>query len=198
MTETGIDIGPAARRMAVLVDGAGDAALDSSTPCERFALRDLLAHVIELSVGFQYAARKELGDSTERAPSEHGPGPLPEDWRAQLARGLEAVTAAWRSPAAWQGDTQAGGVSLTGAVAGRVLLNELVVHGWDVARATGQEPGFDEESLRTVHTFLADAVRGNGGEGLFGPVVQVPEDAPLLDRVVALTGRDPAWRPTGT
>ena len=166
-------------------------------PASVLALRDLLAHVIELSVGFQYAARKELVDSTDRDPSKHAPGPLPDDWRAQLARGLEDVTAAWRSPEAWQGDTRVGGVSLTGAVAGLVLLNELVVHGWDVARATGQEPAVDEESLRTVHTFLADAVRENGGEGFFGTIVHVSEDAPLLDRIVALTGRDPDWRPAG-
>jgi hypothetical protein len=32
-------------------------------------------------------------------------------------------------------------------------------------------------------------------DGLFGPVVEVPDDAPLLDRVIGLTGRDPAWSP---
>ncbi len=194
MTETGIDVGPAAREMAALAGGVRDAALDSATPCERFALRDLLAHVIELSVGFQYAAHK-LGENTERDPSEHGPGALPGDWRARLPRGLEELTEAWHFPEAWEGDTRVGGVSLTGAEAGLVLLNELVVHGWDIARATGQELVADEESLRTVHTFLAGFAQEEGTQGIFGPIVHVPEDAPLLDQVVALTGRDPAWRP---
>jgi hypothetical protein len=30
---------------------------------------------------------------------------------------------------------------------------------------------------------------------VFGPVVPVPDDAPLLDRVIGLSGRDPGWKP---
>jgi uncharacterized protein (TIGR03086 family) len=81
-------------------------------------------------------------------------------------------------------------------VAGLVALDELVVHGWDIARATGQPYDCDPASLEAVHGFVLqfsepglEAER----EGLFGPVVDVPADAPLLDRVIGLTGRDPAW-----
>ena len=41
----------------------------------------------------------------------------------------------------------------------------------------------------------AVAQNPNGTGGLFGPPVSVPDDAPLLDRLLGLTGRDPAWRP---
>ena len=94
--------------------------------------------------------------------------------------------------------TRAGGVDLPGEVAGLVALDELVVHGWDVARATGQPYEVDVPSLETVQAFVAQFSEPGMEEaraGLFGPVVEVPEDAPLLDRVIGLTGRDPAWSP---
>ena len=94
--------------------------------------------------------------------------------------------------------TQAGGVDLPGEVAGLVALNELVVHGWDIATASGQAYRPDEATLTADHGFLAQ-FSGPGNEeargGLFGPEVAVPADAPLLDQVIGMAGRDPAGRP---
>lgn len=98
--------------------------------------------------------------------------------------------------------TQAGGVDLPGEIAGLVALDEIVVHGWDLARAAGLPSGVDDAAFRAVHAFLApppdadDAAPADGGpEGLFGPPVPVPDDAPLIDRIIGLAGRDPAWSP---
>jgi uncharacterized protein (TIGR03086 family) len=105
---------------------------------------------------------------------------------------------AWRDPDAWTGMTKAGGVELPGEVAGLVALDELVIHGWDVARATGQAYDCDAPSLEAVQAFVSQFSEPGQEEmraGLFGPVVEVPDDAPLLDRVIGLTGRDPAWSP---
>ena len=92
----------------------------------------------------------------------------------------------------------AGGIDLPGELAGIIALDELVVHGWDVARASGQDFDEDRESLEAVHGFVKQ-FSGTGQEaareGLFGPEIPVPDDAPLLDRVIGLTGRDPGWSP---
>ena len=94
--------------------------------------------------------------------------------------------------------TRAGGIDLPGEIAGIVALNELVVHGWDVARASGQDYDVDPVSLEAAHGFVAQ-FSGPGQEasraGLFGPVVDVAADAPLLDRVIGMSGRDPGWAP---
>ena len=94
--------------------------------------------------------------------------------------------------------TRAGGIDLPGEVAALVALDELVIHGWDVARASGQPYECDEASLEAVQGFVAQ-FSGPGQEasrqGLFGPVVDVPADASLLDRVIGMTGRDPGWSP---
>jgi uncharacterized protein (TIGR03086 family) len=71
-------------------------------------------------------------------------------------------------------------------------LDEVVVHGWELAVATGRPYPADEAAVRACAEFLAGAERS---PELFGPVVEVPADAPALDRLVGLTGRDPAWRP---
>jgi uncharacterized protein (TIGR03086 family) len=73
-----------------------------------------------------------------------------------------------------------------------------VIHGWDVARASGQPYDCDPELLNAVHGFVpqfAGPEQEPARKGLFGPVVAVPDDAPLLDRVIGLAGRDPAWSP---
>ncbi|MGQ0775367.1 MAG: hypothetical protein ACT4NY_13245 [Pseudonocardiales bacterium] len=96
------------------------------------------------------------------------------------------------------GDDLGGRTRAAGEVAGLVVLDELVIHGWDLARASGQVYDCDPTSLDAVHSFVAQ-FSGPGHEaqreGLFGPVVEVPDDAPLLDRVIAFSGRDPAWSP---
>ena len=63
--------------------------------------------------------------------------------------------------------------------------------------ASGQPFASDDASLDAVHAFVAPfAAAGPDGapNRPFGPVVAVPSDAPLLDRVLGLTGRDPAWK----
>ncbi len=101
---------------------------------------------------------------------------------------------AWREPEAWEGITAAGGVELPGAVAGVVALDELVVHGWDLAVATGQPyAASDAEVLAAIG--LASSFPAPRDGSLFGPIVPVPDDAPPLDRLLGLTGRPPTWRP---
>ncbi|MFJ9036524.1 TIGR03086 family metal-binding protein [Streptomyces sp. NPDC102406] len=189
MSDSTVDIGPQARIVARLAHGVRDDQLDAPTPCSEYAVRDLLGHLLGLSAGLSATGRKET--------EEHGPGAaLPElgpDWRAALPVALDGLVETWREPAAWEGMTRAGGLDLPGAVAGLVTADELVVHGWDLARATGQEYTPDEAALRAARDLLTPAEEGP--DGLFGPVVPVPEDAPLLDRVIGLSGRDPAWRP---
>lgn len=104
------------------------------------------------------------------------------------------MAAAWRAPQAWEGMTTVGGGTMPAAIAGQAGLNELVIHGWDLARSTGQPYAADEASARGSAGFLAMAQgAGPGQRGPSGAPVAVPPDASLLDRAVALSGRDPNW-----
>lgn len=192
---TMVDLGPQARIVARLAESVTDGQLTAVTPCPDCAVRNLLGHILTLSVAFRDAARKDLGATTDTSPNaavpDIGPG-----WREELPKVLDDLADAWRDPAAWTGDTRAGGVDLPGALAGAVVADELVIHGWDLARATGQDYAPDPAALDSALGFLRAAADDPGrGNGLFGPVVPVPPEAPLLDRAVGLSGRDPRWRP---
>ena len=80
----------------------------------------------------------------------------------------------WGDPAAWEGMTAAGGVDLPGQVAAIVGLDEMLIHGWDLAKATGQPAGYDGPGLDEV-LHLVTEFRGRGIEGLFGPEVPIPD-----------------------
>ena len=189
-----LDLRPAAQRMSRLLEGAPDSALNAETPCRDCPLDQLIDHVGAMATAFTAAAHKDLGEMTSQAPVPQ-PGRLEPGWRARIVGDLTALGEAWQAPSAWEGMTQAGGLDLPGEVAGRVVLDELVVHGWDVARASGQPYECDDASLEEVEATVREFRGDNDGEmpGLFGPRVAVPDDAPPLHRVLGLTGRDPAW-----
>jgi uncharacterized protein (TIGR03086 family) len=191
-----VDLGPAAEQTAAVVRGVGDDQLDLPTPCSAYTVADLLDHVGGLSLAFAAAATKVVDDDLTGAPPQGDGSRLGEDWRTRIPPDVLAVAEAWRDPEAWSGMTRAGAVDLPGEVAGVVALNELVVHGWDLARATGQRYECDHATLEACHGFVM-MFSGPGSEDqrgdAFGPVVDVPEDAPLLDQVIGLNGRDPAW-----
>lgn len=191
-----LDLEPAARRITAQLDAVDDAALGAATPCPGVTVGALLAHVEGLAVAFRDAARKDLGATTDNAPSVES-GVLEPGWRTTLPAALDEMVAAWRSPDAWEGMTRAGSVDLPGQVAGMVALNELVLHGWDLAKATGQPFDAEDAHLRSSLALLAELGDNPPATSPFGPPVPVPEDAPLLDRAVARGGRRPDWRPAG-
>ncbi|MFF5493213.1 TIGR03086 family metal-binding protein [Streptomyces aquilus] len=196
MTDAPLDLGPQTRVVARLAEAVTDEQLAGGTPCPEYAVRHVLGHLLHLSVAFRDAARKDLGATTDTPPTaalpDIGPG-----WREDLPKVLAELADAWRDPAAWTGMTRAGGVDLPGEVGGAVAVDELVIHGWDLAVATGQRYEPDPAALRATYDFLLAAAEDpSRGGGIFGPVVPVADDAELLERVVGLSGRAPGWSPS--
>ncbi|MDI3404873.1 TIGR03086 family metal-binding protein [Streptomyces cavernicola] len=195
MTDGTVDLTPQTRIVARLAERVDDARLGDVTPCHDYAVRNLLGHLTQLAVAFRDAARKEFGPTTDTDPGSSVPD-IGADWRAELAKALDELAEAWREPAAWEGETRAGGVTLPAAVMGVVAVDELVIHGWDLARATGQEYVPDPECLAAAYDFLDQSRVPEARGTIFGPVVEVPPEAPLLDQAIALSGRNPSWPAT--
>ena len=172
----------------------GDEQLTASTPCTEACLGDLLDHVDRLSLVFAAAATKTPLDPGSQGPSADA-ALLGPDWRTRIPERLAALASAWRDEAAWTGLTHAG-IELPGEVAGVVALDELIVHGWDIAVASGQPFSTEPHLLEAAYGFVQSTVARlpQGSPGLFGPPVPVPDDGPLFDRFIGLTGRNPAWR----
>jgi uncharacterized protein (TIGR03086 family) len=197
-----LDLGPAAGEVERLLGGVRDDQLAGPTPCADTPVAALLDHLMGLAVAFTCAARKTT--ATANGSEESGPGQasaehLNPQWRTLLPHRLGVLVEAWRDPSAWEGMTEAGGVRMPADVMGVVALDELVLHGWDLARATGQPFTCDPASTAAVLAFTSASTRPEQAanrDGLFGPVVDVPADAPAFDRALGFAGRDPMWTPT--
>jgi len=196
-----LDLDPAAREMICLLEGVADDQLADPTPCTDTTVGALLDHITGLTLAFTLAAHKSTppaGDTTGSGPPKPSADTLDPNWRTVLPERLGALVGAWRDPAAWEGTAEAGGVTMPAADMGLVALDELVLHGWDLARATGQPFRCDEQSTAAVLAFTTASAQpefAGSRDGLFGPVVDVPPDAPAFDRALGLAGRDPAWAP---
>ncbi|MGI5485635.1 TIGR03086 family metal-binding protein [Microtetraspora malaysiensis] len=168
----------ATERTAGLVRAVRQEQLGFSTPCAEFDVKGLINHLEWVAEMFESLARK--GPSVEQRPYA---GDFPE--RA------EGTLAAWSRPEAREGISPAMGLPMTAL--GHMYLVDMVVHGWDLARATGQEYEPDPEAVSRALHFTDQMVEMGRQRGIFGPPVAVPDDAPLFDRLLGVIGRDPAW-----
>ncbi|RFU39742.1 TIGR03086 family protein [Actinomadura logoneensis] len=191
------DFEPAAHRLAGVLAGIPGDGLEAPTPCADLSVAALLDHVNGLTRAFGEVARKtrETGSRPPRPDAAN----LPADWRERIDRQLKDLVEAWREPSAWEGMGEAGGVTLPAPVLARVALDELVLHGWDLARATGQSYDVPAEEAEICLALFASLPGQEDGprppDAAFGPPVPVPDDAPALDRLVARSGRNPSWTP---
>jgi uncharacterized protein (TIGR03086 family) len=190
------DLRPAADEMARLVNGVRDDQLGDETPCPAYTLGDLLQHVRGLAEAFTLAAHKQQPSGGSKPPPQGDASLLPDDWRGETAAWLDRLVDAWADPAAWEGTTWIAGFEAPASAVGVTAANELVAHGWDVARASGQDVVLDDAALAPSREFVAmmsgpgsDQARGDA----FGPALPVPAGASVLDEVIAGNGRDPAW-----
>jgi uncharacterized protein (TIGR03086 family) len=159
------------------------------TSCRAWDVRALVNHVVH-DVR-QFTAR------VSGAPwAPHDADVIGDDWVAVYRAAADALLAAWRREGALDGTVQLpfGEVPATWLVNQQIA--DLVVHGWDIARATGQPTDLDPElgqvALEWARENLRPQFRGGEGSGrAFGPEVPVPESAPLYDRLAAFFGRDP-------
>ena len=181
--------------MRTLVEGVADDQLGLPTPCPDYTVADLLDHIDTLSIAFVAAATQdERGGGTRPPPGD----------AARLGDGLadahprrpRRLADAWRDPEAWTGMTVTAAVETPGEVAGLIGLDELVVHGWDIARSTGQELECDDDVARSLPPSARD-VPEPGKVGRAGRTVRHrgrrPGRRAAAGPGLGLSGRDPAW-----
>lgn len=193
----GFDLGGAADRLSRVVSGIRDDQLAAPTPCPDYTVGDLLEHVVGLTWAFTVAAAPAPpSDGSGGRPPAGDASRLPVDWRDRLSRDLPALADAWRQPGAWSGMRRAGGVDMPAEVTAVVALDEITLHGWDLAVCTGQVYEPDPATLPVVQQFVGSFGADDRG-GLFGPVVAVSASATDWERVLGQAGRDPRWTPPG-
>lgn len=186
-----IDLRPSAQRLTDLIASIGDDQLALATPCPDTSVGDLIDHLGVFAVSFVGSAHKQGGrTSPPPAPSASNLG---DGWQERVSHDLLALADAWSDPEAWEGTTHAGSIEMPASLVGLVAIDEMVVHGWDLAVSTGQPYDPPVEDIAAARSFVESFEVPRDG-GLFGPIVPVPDDATPLDQLLGLTGRDPLWR----
>jgi uncharacterized protein (TIGR03086 family) len=178
-------IGEFAAALARVASSVREDQLAARTPCEKFSAAELLAHLGEVLPASERAAHKVPQPAAGSAPEPDDP--------AAIAAAARRVAVAWSDPAAYEDTTEFGPGGMPAAVAAIITLQELAVHGWDLARATGQPFEVGEAAGRAALEAV-DQIAGNARvSGAYGPPFDVPATAPAFHRALADSGRNPDW-----
>ncbi|HEV2780887.1 MAG TPA: TIGR03086 family metal-binding protein [Actinophytocola sp.] len=162
------------------------------TPCHDWDVRTLANHLT-----FWTAFRSEVAARKQTPPpgNENDVDYVTDDWPRVFERQLNKAVAAWAEPGAWEGVTGLAGGQSPAPFIGKMMIGELVVHGWDLARATGQSLTVSPELAEHVYDGVVEFAEQGREYKIFGEPVPVPESASVLDKALALSGRDPSWTP---
>lgn len=191
MTSPALLIATAAAPHAALVRAAQHVPLDTPTPCDAWDLRALVGHLLHWTPVLAAAGRGE-----PVTPPDESADPVAGDWADALNAARDRLVETWENPAAWDGTVSLGGPDrLPAPMIGGMVLGEIVLHGWDLARALDLEPEWPEDVLAAALGAVEGMAEQGREMGAFGPEVKVGADASTLDRVVAVSGRDPRWSP---
>lgn len=189
MTPVIDQIGRALDMTAAIVKGIAHDRLDDPTLCPGWDVRAELNHLVG---GMRIFAAELTGTDAGAAHEDDWLGADPQA-AYTLAADLDRV--AWHRPGALDGTVRLGFGAVPGSMAALIHLTEVLVHGADLALATGQEHLIDEESCDELLTIMRgmdfDAFRR---PGMFGPALPAADEAPAHRRLLAFLGRDVAHR----
>lgn len=158
------------------IDGAKDQ-LGAATPCEGWDVRTLVSHLIAWNGFFQAAAR---GEQAER-PSEPHPDLTADDPAAAYEKTRQDTLAAFRGAAEPDKIAPTAGIAFV----------DQIVHGADIARATGQDATMPSDLAEAAFAMVDGRITDDNRGKSFKAQVPVADDAPVQDRLLAYLGRKP-------
>ncbi|MFK0245283.1 TIGR03086 family metal-binding protein [Amycolatopsis azurea] len=191
MSEHAALIAPAAAEFAGILRGIGEAELTARTPCAEYDVRALLNHLLYWGPWLEAAGRK--APPPEAATGEAEAGLVGAGWLDAAERQTARLVEIFGAPGAWQGMTALGTAELPASFVGDMVLGEFVLHGWDLARATGRTVDVAPEAAEAVYASAVAMGEQARSMKVYGEEVAVAEGATTFERALGATGRNPAW-----
>ena len=152
------------------------------TPCTDWNVRQLLNHIVGGTKMF--LSMQTGGGPVDRSADHLGDDPL-GSWRGAVAE----LRAAFAEDGALERTVTTPFGEGPGLVLVTMRVNEMMVHGWDVAKATGQSTDLDPElAAQCLDDFRRLRASGRGS-GMFAEVQEAPPGATVADQLAAVTGR---------
>lgn len=172
-----------------VVTRIGTAQLDDPTPCTALTVRGVLEHMIEGATSFAAAFRGEAGPPADGAAATADPAGA-ADPLARFGQALTGLAEAMHSPGALDRTIAAPFGDVPGPAFARFVVLDGLVHGWDLATATGQPYEPPDGLVAAVDAFAREAIVPAMREaGMFAAPAEAPADATPIERLVAFTGR---------
>lgn len=172
-----------------VIHGVSAQEMDADTPCPDFDVRQVANHMLGTIEAMRRVGAAEPLD-TQDPWGTHGDN-VRETWREDLSHLLVEFANAWSQPEAWEGEAMDG--AMPRQLVGDMGFVEVMLHGWDLAKGSGQTIEYDDAAVeRALEVLDAIGEQGRSG-GAFGPEVKVDDDAPAFARVLGKSGRDPEW-----
>ncbi|MGH2443246.1 MAG: TIGR03086 family metal-binding protein [Chloroflexota bacterium] len=168
-----------------IVAGVKPEQMSLETPCTEWNVQALLAHIVASNLMFAAAAEGTPGERI--VPSKELLGTDPT---AAYRESAEILKRAWRQPGRLEQPITMPFGTMPGEAALGIRLTETVIHGWDLATATGQEARFDREAVGASMGFSQRALSGERPPGSpFGPALDAPDGCSEIDSLAAFLGR---------
>ena len=162
--------------------------LDGPTPCPDWDVRALLNHMIGFNYVLANAIAGEPPDRSGTASADFAGDDPAGAWKASS----EKILAGWAEPGVMDRTLDLPFGPMPAAMAIGVHFGEITQHTWDVAKATGQQPQFEDEIYAAALEFAQSVPAEMRGPGnLFGFEVAAPAGAGPADRLAAFLGRTP-------
>jgi uncharacterized protein (TIGR03086 family) len=188
------------RALQVCVDAANRVSVDQlglPTPCSEWDLGRLLAHMTGQNTGFAAAARGETSDLSvwRDRPVGDDPGGVHAESAGDLVAAFAEEGVLERG--FWLPEIREG-QTFPAMLAISFHLVDCVAHAWDVARSIGDTVEFDDEVLAVTLRVAEQVPEGESREqpgAAFKHGLAMDAGAPAFDRILALLGRSPDWKP---
>ncbi len=158
----------------------------AATPCAGWDARTLVNHLVS---GNLWAAELAAGGTIEEVGSRLDGDLLGSDPAAVYADSAAAAAAAFRRPGALDMPCAVSYGPVPGSVYAGHRFLDVLVHGWDLAVATGQEYALDPELMEACRKITEPQLEAFRSAGALAPEVEVPADASTQTRFLALLGR---------
>ncbi|HVE94955.1 MAG TPA: TIGR03086 family metal-binding protein [Acidimicrobiales bacterium] len=167
-------------RLTALVAGLDDAQFKAPTPCQKFAVRDVIEHMIGGASMFAAAFRGEK-------PVEPSVG---GDRRAAFGAAMTQLREALDAPDALGRTIHSPFGDMPGDAFARLVAMDGLIHGWDIATATKQPYNPPSDVVAAVDSFARQALTDDLRDGdTFAAAVEAAADASPMIRLAAFTGR---------
>ncbi|CAM4096387.1 TIGR03086 family metal-binding protein [Nocardiopsis rhodophaea] len=173
------------------VRGIGDVPLSAPTPCAEWDLGQVLNHMINT---LDLVARGLAGEQVDPAsldPQATAATPISGTPEAAFAAAAARARVVFADPGIWDRRfTGAFSADSARDIAG-VAVGDVTGHGWDIARATGQDATIPEPLVDEAYACARGFLRPEARGVLFGPEVQLGPDATKTQQLMAFLGRQP-------